>query len=181
MLKKGHNLILSFSYLDNHEALNELKSEIRYYSRSPPPSVHRLHPIPPPIFKSQKKFNGKAFYFVVMQPRAFKELLKSQFYLTGISSACAPPFHRRLPNTAAFSAVPRSALLGLCYWDDCIILVYCITLVLVTDAVTLTGSCQRKTDAVGWFVTTYTQRTYTTHDVRARGNEDFRSNVQKHC
>ena len=56
---------------------------------SPPPplycpSVHRLPPIPPPIFKSQI-----GFFLVIYDS-----------------------FHRQFPNSAAFSLVPRSAVLG---------------------------------------------------------------------
>ena len=64
------------------------------YSHQHRPSVDRLPPIPPPIFKSQK-----GFFLVIYDS-----------------------FHRWFLNTATFSSVPRSAVLGGTTVDNMVII-----------------------------------------------------------
>ena len=96
-----HCNLLPEGVINKHTRAYKIHVLIKY-SRPPPmqyrPSVHRLPspPIPPPIFKSRIGF------FLVI-------------YIYD-------SFHRRFPNTAAFSSVPRSAVyIGR---DDCTLIKY---------------------------------------------------------
>ena len=88
-------------------------------------SVHRLLPLPPPIFKSKKKFNGKAKFLFRYNVAARvwgtdQIVIKIPVWLKQPNLFSVRPFHHWFPNAPPFCESRDQR-----YWGaDCIVIIY---------------------------------------------------------